>query len=69
MVTKAKNPTNVLLNDSVEPINVIQQPQDERRLAYIVQNIFKLAEHCGDKPELAEIKNFVADVLAKTLKL
>jgi SAM-dependent methyltransferase len=69
MVTKALNPTNILLNDSDEPTSINQRPQDERRVEYLIQNIFKLIEHCGEKTELAEVKNFLSSVLTETRKV
>ena len=69
MVTKCLNPTNILLNDSDKPLNVVQRPQDERRLEYVIQNMFKLIEHCEEKAELAEVKKFVSDVISEAIKL
>jgi SAM-dependent methyltransferase len=69
MLNKVKNPTNIFVNDIDEPINVIQRPQDERRVDYLIKNLFELTKHCGEKPELAEIKKFASDVLAETLKI
>lgn len=42
--TKAHNPTNVLLDGSLDPINHAEQPQDKRRLRYIERKLARLSK-------------------------